>query len=219
MQPEDLIDQTLGHYKVKRQIGYGGMATVFLAEDIHLGREVALKIFWPRPGETQDFLRRFTREARVLAQLDHPNILPVYDYGEQGELAFPVVPYMPGGTLKELLQRRKALPPSEAIQLISQVLPALQYAHDRNLIHRDIKPANLLFKSDGSPVLADFGLVKVLDGEGREGIPLHTLTESGQSIAGTPEYMSPEQINGKAVPASDIYSLAVVLYEMLTGLR
>lgn len=219
MQPEDLIGQTLGHYKVKRQIGYGGMATVFLAEDIHLGREVALKIFWPRPGETQDFLRRFTREARVLAQLDHPNILPVYDYGEQGELAFLVVPYMAGGTLKELLQRRKALPPSEAIQLINQVLPALQYAHDRNLIHRDIKPANLLFKSDGSPVLADFGLVKVLEGEGRDGIPLQTLTESGQTIAGTPEYMSPEQINGKAVPASDIYSLAIVLYEMLTGIR
>lgn len=219
MQPEDLIGQTLGHYKVKRQIGYGGMATVFLAEDIHLGREVALKIFWPRPGETQDFLRRFTREARVLAQLDHPNILPVYDYGEQGEMAFLVVPYMAGGTLKEVLQKRKALPPSEAIQMISQVLPALQYAHERNLIHRDIKPANLLFKGDGSLVLADFGLVKVLESEDRAGIPLQTLSASGQSIAGTPEYMSPEQINGKAVPASDIYSLGIVLYETLTGIR
>ena len=217
MQPQDLVGQTLGHYQIKRQVGYGGMATVFLAEDIHLGREVALKVFWPRPGETQDFLRRFAREARVLAQLDHPNILPVYDYGEQGELAYLVTPYMSGGTLKEVLRERKAIPPSEAIQLVSQVLPALQYAHDRNLIHRDIKPGNLLFKGDGSLVLADFGLVKVVQGEG--GSLVQTISESGQSIAGTPEYMAPEQIQGKAVPASDIYALGIVLYEMVTGQR
>src|SRR5579883_3422314 len=217
MQPQDLVGQTLGHYRMKRQVGYGGMATVFLAEDIHLGREVALKVFWPRAGETHDFLRRFAREARVLAQLDHPNILPVYDYGEQGELAYLVTPYMSGGTLKEVLRERKALPPSEAIQLVSQVLPALQYAHDRNLIHRDIKPGNLLFKGDGSLVLADFGLVKVVQGE--NGSLVHTITASGQSIAGTPEYMAPEQIQGKAVPASDIYALGIVLYEMVTGQR
>ncbi|HEX7735360.1 MAG TPA: protein kinase [Ktedonobacteraceae bacterium] len=219
MQPEDLLGQTLGHYTIKRQIGYGGMATVFLADDIHLGREVALKVFWPRPGETQDFLRRFIREARVLAQLDHPHILPVYDYGEEGELAFLVAPYMAGGSLKELLQKRKALPPSEAIQLISQVLPALQYAHDRNLIHRDIKPGNLLFKSDGNLLIADFGLVKVLEGDDREGVPLQTISETGQLLAGTPEYMSPEQIDGHALPASDLYSLGIVLYEMVTGTR
>ncbi len=217
MQPQDLVGQSLGHYRIKRQVGYGGMAAVFLAEDIHLGREVALKVFWPRAGETQDFLRRFAREARVLAQLDHPNILPVYDYGEQGELAYLVTPYMPGGTLKDVLRERKALPPSEAIQLVSQVLPALQYAHDRNLIHRDIKPGNLLFKGDGSLVLADFGLVKVVEGEG--GSLMQTISETGQSIAGTPEYMAPEQIHGKAVPASDIYALGVVLYEMVTGQR
>lgn len=195
------------------------MATVFLSEDIHLGREVALKVFWPQVGETQDFLRRFTREARILAQLDHPNILPVYDYGEENGRAFLVVPYMAGGSLKDVLQQRKALPPSEAIQFISQVLPALQYAHDRNLIHRDIKPGNLLIKADGSLLIADFGLVKVLEGDEREGVPLHTISASGQIIAGTPEYMSPEQINGHAVAASDIYSLGVVLYEMVTGMR
>jgi serine/threonine protein kinase len=219
MHPEELVGQTLGHYKIKRRIGYGGMSTVFLADDIHLGREVALKVFWPRQGETQDFLRRFTREARVLAQLDHPNILPVYDYGKQGELAFLVTPYMAGGTLKELLQKRKALPPSEAVQLISQVLPALQYAHDRNLIHRDIKPGNLLFKGDGSVMLADFGLVKVLASDEQEGVPLQTISETGLNIAGTPEYMSPEQIDGHALPASDIYSLGMVLYEMVAGTR
>ncbi len=217
MRAEDLVGQTLGHYRIKRQVGYGGMATVFLADDIHLGREVAVKVFWPRPGETQDFLRRFTREARVLAQLDHPNILPVYDYGEQAELAYLVTPYMAGGTLKQTLHQRKVLPPSEAIELLNQVLPALQYAHERNLIHRDIKPANLLFKADGSLILADFGLVKVVEGDGQ--IDLMTLSQSTQGIAGTPEYMAPEQINGKATVASDIYSLGLVFYEMVTGMR
>jgi serine/threonine protein kinase len=218
MQPGDLVGQTLGHYRIKREVGHGGMAAVFLAEDIHLGREVALKVFWPRPGETQDFLRRFAREARVLAQLDHPNILPVYDYGEQGELAYLVTPYMSGGTLKEVLRKRRAFPPSEATELICQVLSALQYAHDRNLIHRDIKPGNLLFKGNGNLVLADFGLVKVLQGEQGDDTQLHTLSQSGQ-ITGTPEYMAPEQINGKAEAASDIYSMGVVLYEMVTGMR
>ena len=219
MQPEDLVGQTLGHYRIKRQIGYGGMAMVFLGEDIHLNREVALKVFWPRLGETQDFLRRFAREARVLAQLDHPHILQVYDYGEQDELAFLVTPYLSGGSLKAMLRTRKALPPSEAIELLLQVLPALQYAHDRNLIHRDIKPDNLLFKGDGSLVLADFGLVKVVEGEQSGDTLLHTRTESGQTIAGTPEYMAPEQIEGHAVAASDIYSLGIILYEMVTGSR
>lgn len=218
MQPGDLVGQTLGHYRIKREVGHGGMATVFLAEDIHLGREVTLKVFWPRPGETQDFLRRFAREARVLAQLDHPNILPVYDYGEQGEMAYLVTPYMSGGTLKEVLHKRRAFPPSEATELICQVLSALQYAHDRNLIHRDIKPGNLLFKGNGSLVLADFGLVKVLEGEIGDDTPRHTLSQSGQ-ITGTPEYMAPEQINGKAEATSDIYSLGIVLYEMVTGVR
>ncbi|MGH2506946.1 MAG: protein kinase domain-containing protein, partial [Ktedonobacteraceae bacterium] len=177
------------------------------------------KVFGPHPGETQDFLRRFGREARVLAQLDHPNILPVYDYGEQGELAYLVTPYLPGGTLKELLQERKALPPSEALKLLAQILPALQYAHERNLIHRDIKPANLLFKADGTLILADFGLVKITEGEDRANSPMQTLTQNGQLVAGTPEYMAPEQIEGHAVAASDIYSLGVVLYEMVTGVR
>ncbi|HEY1353057.1 MAG TPA: protein kinase [Ktedonobacteraceae bacterium] len=217
MQPQDLVGQSLGHYRITRQVGYGGMATVFLAEDFHLGREVTLKVFWPRLGDTQNFLRRFEREARVLAQLDHPNILPVYDYGEQGDLAYLVTPYMSGGSLKDVLSERKALPPLEATQLVSQVLPALQYAHDRNLIHRDIKPGNLLFKGDGSLVLADFGLVKVVEEEGQA--PAYTISETGQSIAGTPEYMAPEQIQGRAEPASDIYALGVVLYEMVAGQR
>src|SRR6266852_3242723 len=167
MLPEDMVGQTLGHYRIIKQIGYGGMSTVFLAEDINLGREVAVKVFWPRPGETKDFLRRFAREARVLAQLDHPNILPVYDFGEENGRAYLVTP----------------------------------------------------FKADGKLVLCDFGLVKILSTEG-EGMPtFETTGETGQAIAGTPEYMSPEQIHGQPIPASDIYSVGIVLYEMLTGTR
>ncbi len=219
MDPQKLIGQTLGHYRILRQVGFGGMATVYLAEDINLGREVAVKIFWPRPGETQDFLRRFAREARVLAQLDHPNILPVYDYGEQDNFAFLVTPYMPGGTLKDVLKIRKALPPSEVLRLAAPMLNGLQYAHERGLIHRDIKPANMLFKADGSLVLADFGLVKVAAREGDSGAQFDTTNQTNTAVTGTPEYMSPEQIAGKATQASDIYAVGIVLYEMLTGKR
>src|SRR6266705_5500488 len=219
MRPEDMVGTVLGHYRIIRQVGYGGMSTVFLADDINLGRDVAVKVFWPRPGETKDFLRRFSREARVLAQLDHPNILPVYDYGEQNGQAYLVMPFMSGGSLKDMLKVRHVLPPTEAIQLTTETLNALQYAHERGLIHRDIKPGNMLFKADGKLMLCDFGLVKVLSPEG-EGRPLFdTASDTGPAITGTPEYMSPEQIQGRPIPASDIYSVGIVLYEMLTGIR
>jgi eukaryotic-like serine/threonine-protein kinase len=217
MLPEDMVGQTLGHYRIIKQVGYGGMSTVFLAEDINLGREVAVKVFWPRPGETKDFLRRFAREARVLAQLDHPNILPIYDFGEENGRAYLVTPFMAGGSLKDMLKARQVLPPAEVIRLATEMLNALRYAHDRGLIHRDIKPGNMLFKADGKLVLCDFGLVKILSTEG-EGMPtFETTGETGPAIAGTPEYMSPEQIHGQPIPASDIYSVGIVLYEMLTG--
>jgi eukaryotic-like serine/threonine-protein kinase len=215
MQPEDLVGRSLGRYQITQAIGYGGMATVFLAKDSNLGRNVALKVFWLR-GDTQAFLGRFEREARILAQLDHPNILPIYDYGQQDHMAYLVMPYIAGGTLKDVLQDHRMLPPSQAIDLLSKVLPALQYAHERGLIHRDIKPGNLLFKSDGTLILADFGVVKVAKSEGSLA---EMFTNSGQGITGTPEYMAPEQIHGQVTPMSDIYSLGVVLYEMVTGVR
>src|SRR5579885_1970298 len=219
MRPEEMTGHILGHYRMLRLLGYGGSSTVFLAQDINLQREVAVKVFQPRDGETRDFLHRFAREARVLAQLDHPNILPVYDYGEEGDSAYLVMPHMAGGSLRDRMRKQRKIPTSEAIQLISQVLNALQYAYDHGLIHRDIKPGNMLFKADGTLLLSDFGLVKVLSGETVSNFQTEPMSITGQSLSGTPDYMAPEQINGQAIPASDIYATGVVLYEMLTGSR
>lgn len=219
MRPEEMTGHILGHYRIIRPLGYGGSSTVFLAQDINLQREVAIKVFQPRGAETRDFLHRFAREARVLAQLDHPNILPVYDYGEEGDSAYLVMPHMAGGSLRDRMRKQRIIPTSEAIRLIGQALNALQYAHDRGLIHRDIKPGNMLFKADGTLLLSDFGLVKILSGETVSNFQTEPMSITGQSLSGTPDYMAPEQISGQAIPASDIYATGVVLYEMLAGSR
>ncbi len=221
MRPDEMSGRIIGHYRIVRPLGIGGTSTVFLAQDINLQRDVALKLFQPREGETQDFLRRFAREARVVAQLDFPNILPVYDYGEEHDRAYLVMPQMSGGSLRDLLRTRRTLPPQETVALLAPILQALQYAHDRGLIHRDIKPGNILFKADGTPMLADFGLVKVTSISTNDvtAILSETTSMTGHAIAGTPDYMAPEQITGKSTPVSDIYSMGIVLYEMLTGIR
>ena len=216
MQSHNLTGQVLGHYRIKRPVGYGGMATVFLAEDINLRRDVAVKVFEPGSGDNADFFRRFEREAQVLAQLDHPNILSVYDFGQQNGVAYLITPYIAGGSLREVLRARGTLPVAETIRLMSQILSALQYAHERGLIHRDIKPGNMLLKQDGTILLSDFGLVKIVSSNSLTGLEsLATLT--GHMIAGTPDYMAPEQIAAQTMPASDIYAVGVVMYEMLTG--
>ncbi len=216
MQSHNLTGQILGHYRIKRPIGYGGMATVFLAEDINLRRDVAMKVFEPGSGDNADFFRRFEREAQVLAQLDHPNILSVYDFGQQNGVAYLITPYIAGGSLREVLRERGTLPVAETIRLMTQILSALQYAHERGLIHRDIKPGNMLLKQDGTILLSDFGLVKIVSANSLTGLEsLATLT--GHMIAGTPDYMAPEQIAAQTMPASDIYAVGVVMYEMLTG--
>ena len=216
MQSHNLTGQVLGHYRIKRPVGYGGMATVFLAEDINLRRDIAVKVFEPTGSDSADFFRRFEREAQVLAQLDHPNILPVYDFGQQNGVAYLITPYISGGSLRELLHARGTLSIPETVRLMTQILHALQYAHDRGLVHRDIKPGNMLLKQDGTILLSDFGLVKIVSSGSLTGMEsLATLT--GHMIAGTPDYMAPEQIAAQTMPASDIYSVGVVIYEMLTG--
>lgn len=218
-----MIGQVLGHYRITHPIERGGMATVYRATDIHLQREVAIKIFQIANDEitTKSFFQRFLREAQVVASLDHPNILLVHDYGEENGLAYLVMPYLAQGSLKQMLQRRRVVPVLEALDLLIPVLDALQYAHDQRLIHRDIKPGNILFKTERTLVLADFGLVKeilVNDETWHEGgAATKQSSLSNGLIVGTPQYMAPEQIRGNPVPMSDIYSIGIVLYEMLTG--
>ncbi len=217
MPPEEMVGLILDHYRIIEAIGRGGMATVFLAQDIYLQRNVAVKIFRHKTEEGDVFWRRFAREARVVAQLDHPNILMVHEYGEHAGFAYFIMPYLELGSLRDRLRQRQILPWHETVDIIIQILQALQYAHERGLIHRDIKPDNILFKTETNPVLSDFGLAKVVSDGGRN-MPLSgEVTGSVTTVAGTPQYMAPEQIQGKPTPASDIYSIGVVLYEMLTG--
>ena len=218
MWPEEIVGPTLGNYSILRPIGRGGMATVFLAKDKRLQREVAIKVFQPRPHDNETFLRRFAREARVVARLDHPNILSVYDYGEQDGIAYFVMPHLTHGSLRERLQQQKVMSIPDALNITVQILRALQYAHERNFIHRDIKPGNILFKDELTPVLSDFGLVKFIDEDGTNALDVSIITQTGDvSIMGTPLYMAPEQIRGRPGRASDVYSIGAVLYEMLTG--
>jgi serine/threonine protein kinase len=209
----NLIGQSLGRYHILEQLGEGGMATVYKAYDTRLERDVAVKIIRKTAFSAEileKVLARFEREAKSLAKLTHPNIVKVHDYGDHEGSPYLVLEYLPGGTLKQALG--KPIPWQDALQLLLPIARGLAYAHQRGIIHRDVKPANILITESGEPLLSDFGIAKLLENEDGQ-----TLTGSGVGI-GTPEYMSPEQGAGKAVDArADIYSLGIVLYEMLTG--
>jgi serine/threonine protein kinase len=199
----------LGSYELIRRLGEGGMARVYLARDVRLGREVAVKVLEPHLAERPGFRERFLREARVAASLDHPHIVPLYDFGESNSLLYLVMPYVSGGSLQEMLKRAPLLL-GEVVAYGSQIADALDYAHQRKVIHRDVKPANMLLHADGRLMLSDFGLAKILDSS-------RPRVSKGQPDAGTPEYMAPEQIEGHTDERSDVYALGVVLYLLLTG--
>jgi serine/threonine protein kinase len=208
----NLSGQSLGRYHLLEQLGEGGMAVVYKAYDTRLEREVAIKVIRSGafPADTLDeALKRFEREAKSLAKLSHPNIVKVHDFGEHEGSPFLVMEYLPGGTLKRLLG--KPIPWQEAVRLILPVARSVAYAHQRGILHRDIKPANILITESGEPMLSDFGIAKIFQGDQST-----ALTGSGMAI-GTPEYMAPEQWNGNTSPQSDLYSLGIVLYEMVAG--
>jgi len=218
--PNALIGQSLGTSTIQRLIGRGGMGAVYVAQQTRPRREVAVKVLLPalfadQPGRI-GFLARFRREADAIATLDHINIIPIYEYGEQEQVAYLVMPYVTGGSLHRVLEKRGVLPLSEVLPILEQAAAALDYAHAKGIIHRDLKPGNILFHSDGRVLLADFGLAKVLREEGNQH-GTSALTSAG-TVIGTPEYLSPEQAAGQALDQrTDVYSLGIVLFHMLTG--
>jgi serine/threonine-protein kinase len=212
----DALQAALGtQYKLERELGRGGMATVYLATDTKHGRQVALKVLHPDLAASLG-PERFRREIGFAATLSHPHILTVLDSGQtpDGQLWF-TMPYVEGETLREHLRRDKQLPIDEALRITREIASALDYAHEKGVIHRDIKPENLLITKRGDALLADFGIARAL---GRDGASGATLTQTGLAV-GTPQYMSPEQASGDPDlgSRSDIYSLAAVCYEMLAG--
>lgn len=219
----ELIGRLIDHYRLEAMLGDGGMGTVYRAYDLNLERPVALKIMHPHYARRPEFRARLRQEAKTQASLDHPSIVRVLDYGEDHDVAYIAMEYITGGSLRahlqRLQQRQQFLPIEQSLQIGSQIAEALHYAHQRGLIHRDVKPSNIILKRLDRPdepgeqpfraVLTDFGLVKLLQGD--------SLTQSGATL-GTPAYMSPEQCEGLHLDGrSDIYSLGVVLYELLTN--
>ncbi|MGD8586287.1 MAG: serine/threonine-protein kinase, partial [Chloroflexota bacterium] len=202
---------SIGRYEIQKELGRGGMAAVYLATDTLMERQVALKLMLPQLTADAQFVARFRREARAVAQLEHRGITPVYDYGIHHGRPYLVMRYMSGGSLSDLLHG-VPLAPRRASELIDELAPALDFAHQRGVIHRDLKPDNILFDEHGLPYLSDFGIVKMIEGSPQ------TLTVTG-GILGTPAYMSPEQARGNVEldGRSDVYALGVILFEMLAG--
>jgi hypothetical protein len=195
----------LGRYEIRKELGRGGMATVYLGYDPQFKREVAVKVLPPQFTHDPSFFSRFEQEAKTIAQLEHTAIVPVYDYGRQGDHPYFVMRLMAGGDLRAAIQQGP-IPLPQVAQISRRICAALDKAHNRGIVHRDIKPSNILFDDDGYAYLADFGIVRLAE-------MTHTVT-----MIGTPEYMTPEQIRGEGVDGrSDIYQMGVVIFEMLTG--
>src|SRR5918912_770925 len=210
MAVSDTMINTLfdGRYRIMRKLGTGGMANVYLAEDQELGRRVAIKILNDRHAGDEQFIERFRREAKNAAGLSHPNIVSIYDRGEAERTYYIAMEYLDGRSLKELIVSRGPAPVNVAVDYARQILAAVRFAHRHGIVHRDIKPHNVLVDAEGRLKVTDFGIARAGASQ---------MTEAG-SIIGTAQYLSPEQAKGAPVDqTSDLYSVGVVLYELLTG--
>lgn len=213
----EVLHTRLGRYDIRERIGRGGMATVYKARDVNLDRWVAVKVLHDHLADEADFKERFEREAKLVATLSHPNIVQIFDFDslQQGDsrIYYMVMPFINGPSLRAVMEQRRATGGNLSIEEIDRVMEAvckaLSYAHRQGMIHRDVTPSNILFNEDGNIVLADFGLARMVDGA--------RVTQTGMTT-GTPLYMSPEQGMGEALDSrTDIYSLGIILFEMLTG--
>ena len=205
-----MAPEKIGRYEIRAELGRGGMATVYHGYDPRFEREVAVKVL---PSELlhsdPQFKLRFEREAKIIAQLEHPSIVPVYDVGDEGGQPYFVMRYMNGGSLSERI-KSKVMSVEETARILAQIAPGLDEAHSKGIVHRDLKPSNILFDSKGTPYISDFGIAKLSQAQ--------TSSVTGSAIIGTPAYMAPEQASGEAVDGrSDIYALGIILFEMLTG--
>jgi serine/threonine protein kinase len=206
--------EQIGKYKVVGELGKGAMGIVYKARDPDINREVAIKLIRfdmiPDDSDKEDTVKRFIREAQSAGNLHHPNIITIYEVGRENDQTFIVMQYVDGNSLKEAISSGKRFSPEEVVDLMTCMCDALEFAHQKKIIHRDIKPGNILLDKQGRPFIVDFGVAYV---------EMSTMTQSG-AIVGTPSYMSPEQIMGHTVDArADIFSLGVIIYEMLTGKR
>ena len=206
-----VVGETIaGRYELEEVVGHGGMSTVYKARDSLLERNVVLKVLHQQYSEDEQFVERFKQEARSVALLQHPNIVTVIDRGEEGGRQYIVFEYVDGENLKELVVRKGRLDVRTTLEVGLEIARGLSFAHEHGLVHRDVKPQNVLLNGDGSAKVTDFGIARSLDVE-------HSMTQTG-TVLGTSNYIAPEQANGRPVDAqTDVYSLGVVLYEMLTG--
>lgn len=216
-----MVDQTIGHYDILSRLGEGGMGVVYKARDTHLGRFVAVKVLPPDKTSNEDRKRRFIREAKLASSLNHPNIVTIYDIGEQRGVDFIAMEFIAGKTLEQLIPRKGMRLP-EALKIALQVADALSRAHVEGIVHRDLKPTNVMVTDDGLVKVLDFGLAKLTEAatsDNAQTLPMKGCTEEG-TVLGTAAYMSPEQAEGRDVDArSDIFSFGSLLYEMVTGQR